>query len=942
MKKDDIRALADALQAYAPEETILVTGSRSEGRRILSAVASQGYVLLGVRAETPFSLAQELCASEWSRSDTSFRFISEMEGAEILRSCIAENNSGIYSGVSAKTLSAARAMFRTFQEMDIAGLPKDLKGHEEVQKQFPKLKELQNLRSAYMQKLADQKGRDRGGILAEAICIAQTDSDQPLHSAHYVVLGDYAPAPQERKLLDILTAETNLTVVKLTCADGMELPAGIMTDRLHRKNAVQAVQEKTPRFIACRGKETEVCFPFRDMLDRYVQDKTFRAEECAIVYLNGSYAQPLYEQAARFHIPVTMGNGLPLSGSLLYTTLKQVVTLAKTDFYAETVCALLESSGCTPEKPLKLVKRLRQKKVGWGRERYARVFQEDVEQIRPQDMTDEKWTGTLTQWRNFLHLLLDVVQPGERTLAQQKEDMLAFLCFCNHRQSEAAAVDKAEKLVSQIVGLEEGETLLQRLLTMMETTSYLGGSVEPGAVYCASLSQAVCTGRKHLYVVGLSRYAVQGERKESPVLLDRERTALGMKTSVDLGREQEFRLLTLLVRHEGSLVLTYPDFDSDGMLPQEPAPFFREAGKGYPLEKVTYIPKTVHLGVDSFFGSSKLDLAPVFEAPIPSDTKAAALSADKSRRDQMESMVFSATMLEDAIRCPYQFFLKRLMKLYVPQRVLRREDQWLTPAEKGSFCHDVLERYYLKFNRKNLVELEKIFEESFPALQETAACPSQALRLETKEELWQILVRAVDWTDGHNRVPIACEESFRIPMTFQTSIQTKPKAKKTVMNLKWDLEVQGKIDRVDELPDGSLCVLDYKTGDPEKFREEKARHWQHYIYTLAEESLHPDRAIEEAGYLFLQEDAKTNPYDGETETQDLRRLCSARIAWLLEQIADKDKSLKYMPCYAEKATSKEGSGEMKSTNHDQALRSCVNWCDYAMVCPKQKDGGYDD
>ena len=101
----------------------------------------------------------------------------------------------------------------------------------------------------------------------------------------------------------------------------------------------------------------------------------------------------------------------------------------------------------------------------------------------------------------------------------------------------------------------------------------------------------------------------------------------------------------------------------------------------------------------------------------------------------MENMVFSASMLEDAIKCPYQFFLNRLMRLQVPNRVRRREDRWLSPAEKGTFCHDMLENYYLKYKQKNLAALKQMFEEAFPGLDKVAACPSPTLRMETKMEL---------------------------------------------------------------------------------------------------------------------------------------------------------------------------------------------------------------
>ena len=50
MKQDCVELLAEALKRHAPEETILVTASRAEGRRMLSELAADGHILVGVRA----------------------------------------------------------------------------------------------------------------------------------------------------------------------------------------------------------------------------------------------------------------------------------------------------------------------------------------------------------------------------------------------------------------------------------------------------------------------------------------------------------------------------------------------------------------------------------------------------------------------------------------------------------------------------------------------------------------------------------------------------------------------------------------------------------------------------------------------------------------------------------------------------------------------------
>jgi len=140
MKKAYLDKLASALQAFAPEETVLVTSSRSEGRRMLSAVAAQGYILVGVRAETPASLARELCAAALS-AEGAPRLIGAIEGAELVRACM-DDNTGVFSGVNAKTLLATRAFYSTFQELALA---------EHTPEELTEQPELRQLWTAYRQ-----------------------------------------------------------------------------------------------------------------------------------------------------------------------------------------------------------------------------------------------------------------------------------------------------------------------------------------------------------------------------------------------------------------------------------------------------------------------------------------------------------------------------------------------------------------------------------------------------------------------------------------------------------------------------------------------------------------------------------------------------------------------------------------------------------------------
>ena len=144
------------------------------------------------------------------------------------------------------------------------------------------------------------------------------------------------------------------------------------------------------------------------------------------------------------------------------------------------------------------------------------------------------------------------------------------------------------------------------------------------------------------------------------------------------------------------------------------------------------------------------------------------------------------------------------------------------------------------------------------------------------------------------------------------------------------IRLTGSIDRVDEHADGSYAIVDYKTSNPERFRGEIASnlHLQHYLYTLAEEALHPERKVDEAGYLLLAAN------DGECYAEERGAACRAG-----GRKADggpdtypfgRGKAQTCAPCYRLDGDElKLGSAEGAATSGAAARRNCG----FAALCP---------
>ena len=131
--------LKNALKQYEPAETIFVSASRAFGRRVLTTLARET-MLVGVRAETPLTLAVELCADALA-DERVCRSIDEVEAAELVFQCM--KTSPLFGKGKAFCLATAKELYGVFGELDAACVDR-IGGSD-------KLDEVQRLREAYAQ-----------------------------------------------------------------------------------------------------------------------------------------------------------------------------------------------------------------------------------------------------------------------------------------------------------------------------------------------------------------------------------------------------------------------------------------------------------------------------------------------------------------------------------------------------------------------------------------------------------------------------------------------------------------------------------------------------------------------------------------------------------------------------------------------------------------------
>ena len=197
------------LSGYMPEETVFLCENRMLGRRILAECAKEK-LLIGVRAETPLSLALEVCSPVLDQAG-GWTFIGKNEAAEVLFSVLQQQKKeGFLGSPSARTMASAENLYSALQEIEMADIAVLQGGSKE--------KELQQLREAYQNEKKAKKLLDRADLFRFAIDLLDAGKVQK-RKVNYLTLGAFCFTPLELRFVNAFTDHT-LEVVSVGIPEG--------------------------------------------------------------------------------------------------------------------------------------------------------------------------------------------------------------------------------------------------------------------------------------------------------------------------------------------------------------------------------------------------------------------------------------------------------------------------------------------------------------------------------------------------------------------------------------------------------------------------------------------------------------------------------------------------------------------------------------------------
>ena len=228
--------------------------------------------------------------------------------------------------------------------------------------------------------------------------------------------------------------------------------------------------------------------------------------------------------------------------------------------------------------------------------------------------------------------------------------------------------------------------------------------------------------------------------------------------------------------------------------------------------------------------------------------------------DRLQGPPVSPTSLETWAGCPYRYFLGHVLRLSALETP--EETTAITPLERGSLVHHILERFVAETGA-SLPAPGDGWDESarhrLMGLAEEAFREAESRGVTGKPLLWDLAKE-----DIREDLTTFLEEDARLragqrhqPAASRGPASGLGGATPEVFDEETGIRFRGIIDRLDANGDGSAAlVIDYKTGSSRPYANlerdpiDRGRRLQLGVYSLAARRLLPDAAVVRAAYWF--------------------------------------------------------------------------------------------
>jgi len=886
--------LADHCRTHVTKNKWVLVPSLALGHTLGERLAWDGPGWANLRFTTPTELARQI-AAPFLIAQGSTPTSDGIGPALMMRLMVGlPSPTPTYFRPMAHQPKMAAALWRAISELRMAGITATTLARSS----FPagaKRDELTALLHAYEHYLREGNLVDHAAVLQEALGHLEAS---PIRSDdHCLELPDVLWHPLQRQLIHALPG-TRISLPTIA-VPGLALPRrarlSAQPNRLAPSGATDAEclafvlepnaapptkGDGTVQLFRAGSREGEVEEVFRRMLaERIPLDcvELACASHDALVLV--------WEKAARYDWPVTIGPGVPMLRTRPARALLAFCAWIHAGFPAEGLRRLLQSGDLCLGLDDALsegqaARLLTQSGATWGRQTYAssltrlatlaRTRAGDVErdaEARAQADAQARRADRLAEW---LAGLLTTIPPSESeagTLEPWLEAMVALTHTCT---ATGNALDAAAR-TTILQALDDLRVMATLPRTPRESLDLIRETIEPltvesnrprpGHLYVTTLSQAGSSGRDRTFLMNLEEGVVFPAPIEDPVLLDTERVGLSedLPTSQDRSSEALFAIVSRLAALRGRVTLSFACSDTREQRETFPSWLLLQALRvlhpdhawtyddlntalGEPVSTVPARPELALSdtgwwlsslrGQDSVATPSVLDAFPHLRQGANAQEARQSdqftifdgwvATAGPRLDPRVTGQLMSASQLEDVASCPFRYFLKHGLHISAPEEATPDPDVWLDPATRGSLLHEL----YAQIWRTCATRQERpdparhhagvrdLVAQRLARLRVEMPPPSEEVFERERQQLFDDLAFFLEVErDDQSREPIGHEVAFGIASDGQ-----EPLADAEPVTIRWpngtSFRLRGRIDRLDQLADGSYEVVDYKTGRP--------------------------------------------------------------------------------------------------------------------------------
>ncbi len=889
--------LAAACREHPLREKILVVPSLAIGHQIADAVAFGGTPWVNLRMETVRTISDAVAG--FDLAGRGFTVLSRAQALAVIeRACDRVLDESSYFAALLGRPGLYRAIQRSVDDLRHAGVNPEAipKGAFEDER---KARDLGLIIGAYERELRDRKFVDRCGVISRAIELAGQGTWS--RDALWFVLDEIELTNLEKRLLDAIGAGTILSI-----------SAG---------NHDAARPPLEVEFARAVGEENELRGALRAAVT---------LDEAEVVYTSRDpYLSLAYELTSEYAIPATFAEGIaaPFTrpGQAAIGFLDWLG-----DDYNTTHLQRIARSGAlrTPEAvpPAVFARLLRASMIGWGRDRYVPRLEASITEVEraleeSESESRSEWlTKEIERRREALNVAQSLLEIG--AIESLPGAALAFVdrFAATRNEIDGMALAALRRLLQELAALEEpaahGERArdpkdIDRLIEAIAATHVAASNPRPGHLHVTSMRAGGWSGRKRMFLVGLDDTRHPGAGLQDPVVLDEERRNINSSIGpgqLDLLGDQPARnaaRLARLIERAGAArwTVSYADVDLRDRRARFPSKDLLELFRAARHESdARYDALVAGSTVEGFledraplsesewwlgqrFVRGRQDLRPELWSAYPwlaqGERARQARATDEitawdGRIDvspvdidpRCTGRVYSASQMERMARCPFGWFVERVLHIQPVEELLRVDDRWLDNRQFGVLVHEVLQETMEEICANGETPSHAAHVGRMRAIGETALLQ---WRSEVPPATESAFARQRDELFAASDVFLRTEEQrcAEVEPKFFEAPFGMPKAQASSIGMIEPLviplgagtsvKLRGQIDRVDrDRHTGNWQVWDYKTGSLYEYREEwrlrRGTKLQHVIYTRALTEMLRGRglpgSVDCAGYYF--------------------------------------------------------------------------------------------